>query len=366
VRTVMALNSVNPGFQQGGLLTLQFGLPAARYPAERTVTFFQDLLTTVRTLPEVDSAAAANSLPVIGAPQAGTSFHRHSTPVVPRSQLPSATIRVVTPGYFRTLRVPVLRGREFTHADDANPTPGFIVNEAFVARYLAGMDPLRESLMVRMQDENPYAPIIGVVGNVGEGSMRGAPRPTIFYSHRQLRLNSPTLFVRSERPAATAEAVTSAIRRIDPNLAIRNIRTFEGAVAESLAQERLSALVSGGFALSGLLLAGLGLYALLAFLVTERTREIGLRIALGARGAELTWSVVKDGLRLVAIGAAAGVAVSLFVLPSFGTLLFGVNPTDAATYTIVLALLMAVAGLASYVPARRAARVEPLTALRQD
>jgi putative ABC transport system permease protein len=365
VRTVMALNNVNHGFEQRGLLTLQFGLPGTRYPIERQVAFHHELLTAVRALPGVDSAGAASSLPVIGAPRAGTRFHRYSTPIVPRSQLPSATIRVVTPGYFRTLRIPVVRGREFTHADDANPTPGFIVNEAFVARYLAGTDPLRESLMVRMQDENPYAPIIGVVGNVGEGSMRADPRPTIFYSHRQLPLGA-TLFVRTDRPAATAEAVTSVIRRMDPNLAIRNVRTFEEAVTESLAQERLSAFVSGAFALSGLLLAALGLYALLAFLVGERTREIGLRIALGANGRELTWSVVKDGLRLVAIGAAAGVALSLVVLPSFGTLLFGVEPTDVATYSVVLTLLAVVAGLASYVPARRAARVEPLTALRQD
>ena len=365
VRTVMALNSVNHGFEQRGLLTLQFGLPGTRYPIERQVTFHHELLTAVRALPGVESAGAASSLPVIGAPRAGTRFHRYSTPIVPRSQLPSATIRVVTPEYFRTLRIPVVRGREFTHADDANPTPGFIVNEAFVARYLAGMDPLRESLMVRMQDENPYAPIIGVVGNVGEGSMRAAPRPTIFYSHRQLPLGA-TLFVRSDRPAVTAEAVTSVIRRMDPNLAIRNVRTFQEAVAESLAQERLSAFVSGAFALSGLLLAALGLYALLAFLVSERTREIGLRIALGANGRELTWSVVKDGLRLVAIGAAAGVALSLVVLPSFGTLLFGVEPTDVATYSVVLTLLAVVAGLASYVPARHAARVEPLTALRQE
>ena len=277
----------------------------------------------------------------------------------------SATIRVVAPGYFQTLRIPVLRGREFTHADDANPTPGFIVNQEFVDRYLPNADPLRESLMVRMRDENPYAPIVGVVGNVGEGSMRGAPRPTIFYSHSQLPLG-PTLFVRTDRPVATAEAVTSVIRRMDPNLVIRNVRMFEEAVAESLAQERLTALVSGAFALSGLLLASLGLYALLAFMVTERTREIGLRIALGAQGSELTWSVVRDGLRLVAIGAAAGVAVSLAVLPLFGTLLFGVKPTDLTTYGVVLTLLAAVAGLASYVPASRAARVEPLTALRQE
>jgi putative ABC transport system permease protein len=365
VRTVIALTSANHGFEQQGLLTMQVSLPGTRYPMERQVAFQQELLTTIRALPGVDSAGGASGLPVIGAPRAGTSFHRLSTPVVPPTQMSSATIRVVTPGYFRTLRIPVLRGREFTHADDANPTPGFIVNQEFIDRYLPNVDPLGESLMVRMRDENPYAPIIGVVGNVGEGSMRGAPRPTIFYSHSQLPLG-PTLFVRTDRPVATAEAVTSVIRRMDPNLVIRNVRMFEVAVAESLAQERLTALVSGAFAVSGLLLASLGLYALLAFMVTERTREIGLRIALGAQGTDLTWSVVSDGLRLVAIGAVAGVALSLAILPLFGTLLFGVKPTDLTTYGVVLTLLAAVAGLASYVPARRAARVEPLTALRQE
>jgi putative ABC transport system permease protein len=365
VRTVTALTSANHGFEQRGLLTMQVSLPGTRYPIERQVAFQQELLTAIRELPGVDSAGAASGLPVIGAPRAGTRFHRLSTPTVPRSQMSSATIRVVSPGYFRTLRIPVLRGREFTHADDANPTPGFIVNQAFVDRYLPEMDPLRESLSVRMRDENPYAPIIGVVGNVGEGSMRAEPRPTIFYGHSQLPLG-PTFFIRTDRPVATAEAVTGVIRRMDPNLVIRNVRTFEAAVAESLAQERLTALVSGAFAVSGLLLASLGLYALLAFMVSERTREIGLRIALGAQGAELTWSVVRDGLRLVAIGAAAGVALSLAVLPSFGTLLFGVTPNDAMTYAVVLILLTTVASLASYVPARRAARVEPLTALRQQ
>ena len=335
---------------------MQVSLPGTRYPIERQVAFQQELLTAIRQLPGVDSAGAASGLPVIGAPRAGTRFHRLSTPIVPPTQMSSATIRVVAPGYFQTLRIPVLRGREFTHADDANPTPGFIVNQEFVDRYLPNVDPLRESLMVRMRDENPYAPIIGVVGNVGEGSMRGAPRPTIFYGHSQLPLG-PTLFVRTDRPVAMAEAVTSVIRRMDPNLVIRNVRMFEEAVAESLAQERLTALVSGAFAVSGLLLASLGPYALLAFMVTERTREIGLRIALGAQGTDLTWSVVRDGLRLVAIGAAAGVALSLAVLPLFGTLLFGVKPTDLTTYGVVLTLLAAVAGLASYVPARRAARV---------
>ena len=366
VRTVIALNNVNHGFEPDGLVTMRVAVSQTRYPAEGASDFFRNALREIRELPGVVSAAAGTSLPAVGAPRAGTSFHIQSTPMVPRSQLPAATIRVATPGYFRTLKIPVLRGREFTDADDANPVPGFVVNETFVKLRLAGLDPLRESLMVRMEDDNPYAPIIGVVGDVSDRSVKGEVRPTIYYSHRQLIDTTMTLFVRSNQPSVAAQGAVGVIRRLDQNVPVTNILTFEEALAERLAQERLNAFVSGAFALSGLLLAALGLYALLAFLVTERTREIGLRIALGAQRAELTRSVVKDGLRLVVIGTVTGVALSFVVLPRFETVLFGVSPNDAATYTGVVTLLTVIAALASYIPARRAARVEPLAALRQD
>ena len=175
-----------------------------------------------------------------------------------------------------------------------------------------------------------------------------------------------TLLVRASQPQAIAGAAVQAIRRLDPNLAVTRVRTYELALGESLARERMIALVSGAFALSGLLLASLGLYGLLAFLVAERTKEIGIRIALGAPSGRLTRSVVGSGLRLAGIGAAVGVAGSLVLLRSLRTLLFGVTPNDVTTYAAVLLLLGAVAALASYVPARWAARVEPLTALRQE
>jgi putative ABC transport system permease protein len=366
LRTVLSLNSVNNGFDKHNVLTMDISLPGTRYPVDRRVAFYRDAIAELRALPGVESAAAGNSLPVIGSPRGGSWFHRLGTPELPVSERPAAMIRVVTPGYFRTLRIPVLRGREFAEADDANPTPGYLVNEAFATTFLSGVDPLRESLTVWMQNQNPYVPIIGVVGNVSEGSVRDNAQPTVFYSHRQMRETAMTLFVRANAPTALAHAAVNVIHRLDPNLAVTKVRTFEGALAESLARERLSALVSGGFALTGLMLASLGLYGLLAFLVTERTKEIGLRIALGAQRANLTWSVIAGGLRLVGIGAAIGVGVSLVLLPWFGTLLFGVTPTDLSTYAIVLTLMLAVAGLASYVPARRAAGIEPMIALRQE
>jgi ABC-type antimicrobial peptide transport system permease subunit len=208
--------------------------------------------------------------------------------------------------------------------------------------------------------------VIGVVANVSEGSVKAGAKPTVFYSHRQMSETGLTLVVRASQPQAIAGAAVQAIRRLDPNLAVTRVRTFEQALGESLARERLIALVSGAFALSGLLLASLGLYGLLAFLVAERTKEIGIRIALGAQAGRLTRSVVASGLRLAAIGAAAGVAGALGLLRSVRTLLFGVTPNDFSTYLAVLLLLLGVAALASYVPARWAARVEPLTALRQD
>jgi putative ABC transport system permease protein len=366
VRTVMALNNADTGVDKRDLLTMEIRLPGIRYNPERTRAFYREAVAALRALPGVQSAAAANSLAVIGPLRGGSWFHRQGTPEVPVHERPAANIRVVTPGYFHTLGIPVRLGREFTSADDASATPGYVVNEAFARAFLSDVDPLSASITVWMQRENPYVQVIGVVGNVNEGSVRDQAQPTVFYSHRQMPETGMTLLVRAKRPAALARSAVGALHALDSNLAISNVRTFDEAIAESVARDRLSALVSGAFAVSGLLLASLGIYGLLGFLVTERTKEIGIRIALGARLGQLKRSVVGGGLRLVAIGAALGVASSLALFRMAGTLLFGVTPYDLSTYLAVLTLLGAVAVLASYLPARRAARVEPLVALRQD
>ena len=175
-----------------------------------------------------------------------------------------------------------------------------------------------------------------------------------------------TLMVRTNRPDATVAPAIAAIHRLDPNLPVTKVRMFESALADSLARERLNALVSSGFALGGLLLAALGVYGLLAFIVAERTKEIAIRVALGAHIQRLTRSIVARGLRLVALGALVGLAGSLVLLRSLSTLLFDVTPYDLPTYATVVALLGVVAAIASYVPARHAARVEPLLVLRDD
>ena len=366
VRTLIALNRAHMGFDAHDVLTMRVAVSPARYSAERCREFYREAVARVRALPGVETAAAGISLPMIGSPRGGTSFHELGTPERPASERPTTVVRMVAPGYFHTLRIPVLRGREFTDADNANPMAGFVVNETFARTYFSGRDPFASSISVWMMADNPYLPIIGVVGDVSEGSVRAAPQPTVFYSHGRMPWSTMTLFVRGRRPESFVRPVTAALHELDPTLVVSNVRTIESALAESLARERISALISTSFGAGGLLLAALGLYGLLAYLVAERTKDIGIRIALGAGLARITGSVVAGGLALVAIGAAIGVAGSLLLLRSLGTLLFGVTPYDVATYAIVVVLLGAIAALASYLPARRAARIEPLTALRQE
>jgi putative ABC transport system permease protein len=312
----------------------------------------------------VQSATAANSLPTVASPRGATGFHIQGTPVMPPSQSPVTIVRVVAPGFFRTLHIPISRGREFTDSD--GPMTGFVVNEAFANTYFAGRDPIGAEIDVAMQAKNPSLPIIGVVGDLSEGSIREIAQPTVFYSEATMPEAAMTLMLRTSQPDAAVGPAVTAIRRIDPNMAVTKVQTFETALADSVARERLNAMVSAGFALSGLLLASLGVYGLLAFIVSERTKEIAIRIVLGAHVRRLTRSVVARGLRLVAIGAGVGLAASVFLLRSLRSLLFDVSPYDLTTYTSVLALLCAVAAVAAYVPARHAARVQPLLALRDE
>jgi putative ABC transport system permease protein len=366
VRTLIALDRAPMGFDARDVLTMRVAISPARYPDQRPRDFYRDALTRLRTLPGVESAAVAASLPMIGIPRGGTSFHELGTPERPPNERPRTVVRMVGPGYFRTLRIPVLRGRESTDADNESPIGGFVVSEMFARTYLSGRDPLTTSISVRMMEENPYLPIIGVVGDVSEGSVRAVPQPTVFYSHGRMPWATMTLLVRGPQPESVVKPVTAALHELDPTLVVSNVRTIETALAESLARERISALISTSFAVGGLLLAAVGLYGLLAYLIAERTKDIGIRIALGARLARITGSVVAGGLALVAIGSAIGIAGSLLLLRSLGTLLFGVTPYDVPTYATVVMLMAAIAAFASYMPARRAGRIEPLTALRQE
>jgi predicted permease len=369
-RSLSALSTTNAGVRTADVLSMRVGLPGLSPP--QRVAFFRDATSSLERLTGVLSAGAGISLPVSGTLKAGTSFHVKDEPVMPPGQWSSATIRIVTPGYFKTLGIPVVQGREFTDEDQREGSPlVFVVNEAFAKQYLPGGDPLKASISVRMQAENPYSRIVGVVGDVKEGSLREESQPTVFYDYSHLPNNFPAsagmvLFIRGDRTADIPQRVREIIRSMEKNAPISEVQWLDDAFSSTLSRERLNAVVSGMFGLSALLLASLGVYSLLAFAVAERRKEIGVRMALGAQAATVLGMVMKRGLALVGAGAAIGLIAALAMSRFVESLLFGVESHDPLTYAGITALLFAVTLLATFMPARSATKVDPLVALRQD
>jgi putative ABC transport system permease protein len=366
IRTVSALNRRDTGFDRQGLLTMKVDLPRDRYDEAGRVRFFQEARQRLRQVPGVESTSAAFSLPVTG-PQVGrTGVNVFGEPERPSVELQTAIVRIATPDYFRTLGTAV-RGREFIDSDQA---PGaalvFVVNEAFVAAFLPGRDPLGTSISVGMQRENPYAPIVGVVADISEGTLWDSGQPTVFYNHAQLPSPAMTVVVRTAPSQRVDRAVVEALSQIDRTVTVADVQGIEVELGASLARERLIAIVSIAFAVGGLVLASLGLYGLLAFIVSDQTREIGIRMALGAPLRTLLQGVVARGLRMVAAGAAVGIAAAALLLRAAGSLFYGVSPFDLPTHASVLVLLLLVSVTATLVPARRAATLDPVTALRRD
>jgi putative ABC transport system permease protein len=367
VRSLLALTRDPIGVNPNDVLTMRVELPGARYNAGQNVMFFEQLTERLRNLPGVQSAAAARDIPVSAARLAGTGFRTPGQEDLPLSDLPSARIRVVTPGYFKTLGIPLVRGREFAQDDQReNAAPVFVVNEAFVKKYFSTKDPLSISISVFMRQTNPYGNIIGVVGDVKDRSLRGVAEPTIFYNHRQLPYPGMTLIVRTALGPAIARQAAQIVREMDRNLPLIEVRMLTDAFSESVARERLSAVVSAAFAVCALLLASLGLYGLVAFTVAERTIEIGIRMALGARAAQVLRLVMGQGLGLVVIGGSAGLAIAFGVSRFLESLLFGVTAHDPMTYAAVTMVLILVTAIAVLIPARRATRINPIAALRED
>ena len=365
-RSVFALMAESTGVAATNVLSLRVELPVSRYEPAQQVAFFRRAVENLRSLPGVQAASAARDIPMSLARISGTGFHIQGQPQLPRDERPSTLVRVVAPDYFETLGIPIVRGREFTDADQNASPSGFVVNEAFARRHLATTDPLSATVSVRMQDENPYGAIIGVAGDVKDGSLRGVSEPTVFYSNGQLDSPGMTLLVRSDRGAALAQEAVDVIRRLDPNLPVTQLRMLEDAFAESVARDRLNAVVSAAFGISALLLASLGLYGLLGYTVAERTSEIGVRMALGARAAGVLRMIMVHGCWLVALGAVVGLAGAFLLARLLESLLFGVTTRDPLTFIGVAGLLFAVSMLAVLIPALRATRVDPLVALRNE
>jgi putative ABC transport system permease protein len=367
-RTLVGLQAVDPGLNPAGVLTFRVLLPTARYPDPRSRTeFFSRALSDIERLPGVEGASAVSFLPFNGL-AAATDLKIDGRPPANPGQEPSAVVRTVMPGYFRVLAVPLKKGRVFSPADSVPQSPyRFVVNEEFVERYFPREDPLGQRISVDMDEKNPFGEIVGVVGNVKEGALDKEPEPTVYYDHSHLTYTGISFVVRAKGdPMGLADGVRRTIQRIDPSQPIAQLRTMESVVRETFARQRFSMLLMGGFSLASLLLAAVGLYGVMAYSVTERTREFGVRAALGAEPAHIVGLVLRGGLAVVLLGTVAGLSGALALSGLLKSLLFGVGTRDAATFAAVPCVLVSVALVAAYLPARRASRLAPVDALRAE
>jgi putative ABC transport system permease protein len=368
LRSFVGLQSVDPGLNPSRVLTFRVSIPSAVYREPlRRIRFFESALQGLRHLPGVRSASGITFLPFNGmAP--GTHVEIGGRPPAKPGEEPVATVRTVMPGYFQTMGIPLKGGRDFAPADNVLESPHrFIVNEAFARQYLKGEQPLDQQISVKMADPNPFGEIIGVVGDVKEGAIDKEPFPTVYYIHAHQALTQMIFVLRAEGdPLSLAEPARHVIRALDPAQPVAEMAPMETIVRETFARQRFSAILLAGFSLVALLLAAVGIYGVLAYTVTARTREFGVRVALGAEPGRIVSLVLRTGARLVFAGWVAGLAGATALTGLLKSMLFGVGAHDAATFLAVPLVLAVVALFAAFLPARRAARMDPVEALRAE
>jgi putative ABC transport system permease protein len=359
------LGKVDPGFDRKGVLTFALSLQGERYDDRvvRTETY-RALLERMQAVPGVDQASIASALPLGGGGfYLGRSFLAEGEPGPPAGRELSGMWTAVGPGYFRTLRLPVLEGREFTASDTAQSTPVMIVNQEFARRMFPGGGALGRRVQ-SSRDEKVLREIVGITKDVRYFGASDETRPLVYVPDAQDTYRSMVLVVR------TAAAVTPAIRRlvreIDVGLALGQVRTMDEAFSTSMASQRFGATLLMVFSAVALLLASIGLYGVISYAVAQRSREFGIRMALGARRRDISAMVLREGIALALAGAAVGLGGALLASRAMAALLYGIQPTDQPTYGTVLALILVVATLACWLPAHRASRSDPMQVLRTE
>jgi putative ABC transport system permease protein len=367
-RSLEGLQHVNPGINAANVLTLRVSLPGAQYtkPAQ-AIQFFKRAVQEIDSLQEVREASAISHLPFNGmAP--GTYVTIAGRPPAKPGEGIGSTIRTVLPGYFQTMGIPLFSGRDFTAADDVEGTPHrFIVSQAFVSKYLGRANPLDQKISVWMEEKNPFGQIIGVVADVKDQTLDQPPTPTVYYPHAHLAYNRMVIVVRSSgHPLALAEPIRRVIRRIDPTQPIADVRTMNDVIADTFSRQRFSTLLLAGFSGASLLLAAIGVYGILAYSVSERTRELGVRAAIGATPGRIVFLILRAATIPVIGGVAIGITGALALTGLLRSLLFDISPRDPLTFVFVPVMVVAVAFIAAYFPARRAARLAPMVVLRAE
>jgi len=386
IRSFYLLQKVNPGFSHEHLTSFSISLPEKKYATEETrSSFYNHLLENIRALPGVETTAAASGLP-LGNNGWQTSFVIDGRPLPPRDQTPLMEACLVTPDYFKVMNIPVLRGRVFNDRDDRSHLVGrdlskltdvekqgaglnsIVIDEEFAKRYWPNEDPVGKRVRMGADPKAPVLEVLGVVGRVKMESLnQNSDRVQGYFAFNQVPLGGMTVVIKGASDAnQLISSIRGVVRELDPNQPIYSVRTMDEIRAESVAPERLNLTLLSLFAGIALVLAIVGIYGVMSYSVTQRTHEIGIRMAVGARPLDVFKMILGHGMKLALIGVGIGLVGAFLLTRLMATMLFGVEPTDATTYGAISILLIAIALLACYLPGRRATKVEPTISLRYE
>jgi putative ABC transport system permease protein len=365
VRSLIALQRVAPGFATERAVSMQLLLPGARYPDPDAMrAFYRRLRSEVTAMPGISAAAVTTMLPLSGS-NIDVGFTIEGRPADPSQRL-GAPLFSISPEYLPAMGIPLVRGRAFTERDNDTAPAVLIVSEAFAAKYWPGEDAIGKRITIGYNNSGPRE-VVGIVRDVKQASLAEPLKPQMYTPFEQTPWPFITAVVRTPAaPDAAAASMRAMLARVDPMLGAADIKTLDEFVARSMATPRFTTFLIGSFATIALLLAGFGLFSVMAYSVAQRRREIGIRMALGAPSSEVRAMVVGQALRMGAVGLAVGIAAAFGATRVLGALLYGVTPTDPATFAGVCAMLVFVMVAAAYIPARRATRIDPLAALRTE
>jgi putative ABC transport system permease protein len=367
IQSFMRLQKVDPGFNPENVLTMNLSLPRSKYPDDgQRINFFKQAVERLQALPGVESVGAVSFLPFAG-PAAGTRFAIDGQPKPEAGQEPTTSVCVTDANYFDTLKIPLRRGRIYNQTEATEMRHVVLINEALARRYFPDEDPIGKRLTINMKNENAPTEIIGIVGDAKQETLESDVRPTIYWPHPELAYNSMTLVMRVRNNAtAVAPAARGVIQTLDNEQPIAEVRTMESLLATSMARARFNTLLLAIFAMVALLLAAIGIYGVMSYTVSQRTHEIGIRMALGAQGADVLKFVIGQGMLLAGLGLGIGLGAAFGLTRLMKTLLFEISTTDLTTFVLIPLILAGVALLACLVPARRATKTDPMIALRYE
>jgi putative ABC transport system permease protein len=368
-RSFMRLQSVNTGFVAQQVLTAKLTPSGPNYTNNADFTkFYNQVIEKVEAIPGVQDAGVINTLPLYKGPTSG--FRVDGRPVTTPDKWPSVNYRVVSPNYFRAMGIPVLQGRAYTERDDANAPLVMIVNQQLARENFPDENPVGKRITFGGTDENGqprWFEIVGVVANVHSNELREAPTAELYFSSGQDLWPGMSLVVRSSvEPSSLAASVRQAVNEVDRSVPVADVKTMDHIVSESITQPRFNLFLLGLFGAVAMILSAAGIYGVTAYTVTQRTHELGIRIALGAQVGDVLKMILGQGMSVIGIGLVIGLAAAFALMRLLRSLLFGVGENDPLTFVAITVGLILVALIACYIPARRATKVDPLVALRAE